>query len=648
MAEEIKKISQIKTDENNTYDLDAKYIYGTDASAVITGINSSIEALQSQVHGAIDTYVISVKKKGTRGYEEVVYSTAQSVSTTLVQLKQLLGLKETSSFKIGDIILMEETSFSNGKECYDRWVSRIFDQSIYLSILETQVGTHHHTIDLDYGDALTGVNQTTPTSSSMAKVGSEVTVVTGVSTSVLSTGYDVITSISYDNNGEYSLISPTQSEVSTDDSYKDAVGHSHTVLSHTHSVDISDLHNTFVSQTISAYTYLSTTTFTPHSHTPANVASPAVDVGDSDQIIYVYDGGDTDIFIKTISYDSENTSSESLTTDSGGGSTTSSITVSTSFGGDEEVYTENVGSHSHSVTVSTTENVVTSVTLQPSVITSIDYTDGSKPSVQSNVVTSIVPTAVSVVTDATLTGETTFINSWSCTVDSSGILSFNPNTATVGINPTTSLVSTISTITTGTQSEGSLPVLSYTSATQTYTSSVVTATGSAENAGGHNHAFSHTHSLPSHTHGIASHNHSYQKTVVSTSGNAYVSLSTSTYIPHTHNSTVSVASASTDMSSIDIVIGGSTTDVVQNLKSYVSFNTDNAESSTDTQYYDISITYPGLTISGKKFTTQSVTPAEDSGESPIKSITFTSGTFVNSISENTSTNLPGESNNSEQ
>ena len=160
-----KVIKQIKTDSSNVYTIDAPLWCG-----------KTFEDIESMIHGVVDTYVIpSTVSSTTSGYDKVVATTLAQTSTTKAILNTLTS--STATFKVGDIILMGATS--DGTKHFDRWVSKINGDTIYLDVLETQVATHHHTITTGSAKALTGVSKTTSTTNKMATVGSNTTVVTG-------------------------------------------------------------------------------------------------------------------------------------------------------------------------------------------------------------------------------------------------------------------------------------------------------------------------------------------------------------------------------------------------------------------------------------------------------------------------------------
>ena len=584
----------------------------------------TFDQIQGMVHGVIDTYVIPASNSTQPGYGTVVDSEENELTTKKSILNGLVTPANASgTYKLGDVILIGASS--DGTKKFDRWVSAVDGDNITLSVLETKVAKHHHTLGVTTPKekALTGATPTL-TTNAIPKVGTAVTVLTG-------TSGEVITSVTYDGNGVNTLA------IATATSADGGVGHSHTVNSHNHTVKFTP--STLVSQNVSAYTSLSSANYTPHTHTNATVAGAHVD---GSNITYVT-GGSTGSFIKTLTDSSAvNTGDRALTTNVNVDGLSTSTQASTDTVG-STVLTLSSGSHTHTVTTTTTESVITSVSLAGNVITSakLNYT---APTVQASVITSVTYTSTRAVSSVNLTGTKTFFSS--CSVDTAGVLSFETGTVAVSYD-TTYVVSTVHP-TTKSQSAGSTS-LSVSSVSQNYTSDVVSASGSAASAGAHQHGFSHTHAIPAHTHGVAAHNHTYVKTVASTTGNTYISLTTNTYTPHTHTN-VTVAGAHVDGTAIKYITGGTTTDVVRNLKAVEqSYTSTNSAPGTDKQYYKLSgnITFPGLTLGKKTLSTTTVTPAVAGDEKPIKSITYTSSNnFVTGVTVNnsgkTSTNIGGE------
>ena len=584
--------------------------------------------IQGMVHGVVDTYVIPASNSTKTGYSDVVESTASELTTTKTILNGLVTPANASgTYKLGDVILMGASS--DGVKRFDRWVSAVSGDNITLSVLETQVAKHHHTIGVSTSKskALTSANPT-PTTNAIPTVGSAITVLTG-------TSGDVITSVAHDDNGGHDLAIATATST-------DGVGHSHTVKSHSHTVKFTP--STLVSQTANAYTSLTSANHTPHTHTNTTVAGAHVDAS---KITYATGQGSKGTFIKTLTDSSSTTNTGSNTTGLTTGSNTTGLTTSTQASTDtvgSTVLTLSSGAHGHTVSTTTTTNVVTSVNLAANVTTSakLNYT---APTVQASVVTAVTYTSTKAVSSVNLTGTTSFFST--CSVDTSGVLSFG--TSSVGVSYATKTVASKISVTEKTQSAGSAS-LTVTSATQTYASGKVNASGNAAEAGAHQHGFSHTHAIPSHTHSVASHTHTYVKTVASTTGDAYTSLTTSSYTPHTHEN-ATVVGTTANGTAFKYVTGGSTTSVVRNLKdAEQSYTSGTSSPGTDTKYYKLSgdITFPGLTLGKKTLSTTTVTPAVAGTEKPIKSITYgSSSNFVTDVTlgdgdVKTSTNKGGE------
>lgn len=270
-------IKKIKTSAGE-HDIDAKYLGGY-----------TFEQIRGMVQGVAGTYVIGTSKSSENGYDDVVKSTSNTVTTTKSILNTLTGT--TESYKLGDIILMEEVS--DGVKVFDRWVSLVDGDNITLAVLETQVALHHHEVSSSKSTAITGVTPTS-TTNTMATVGNNVDVVSSGAGSV-------VTSVSFDDTAGYDLEISVGTET-------DGVGHSHTVESHDHSVSI--IPSDFVTETASAYTTLTTSTYTPHTHTTVNVAGVQSDGTD---ITYVT-GGETETFIKSLTDSEQTTGNTVLTT----------------------------------------------------------------------------------------------------------------------------------------------------------------------------------------------------------------------------------------------------------------------------------------------------------------------------------------------
>jgi hypothetical protein len=531
--------------------------------------------VEDLIHGVVDTYVIPTTKISTTGYNVVVGGTTTQVSTTVGTLKGLVSKQPSKEFKIGDVILMGATS--DGKNNFDRWVSNVSGEgdtaTITLDVLETQVATHHHTINVPTitstpATVLTSAIVGGTTTSNMAYAGTAKTVVTGAS----NVDETVITSVDYADDGDFDLVISTG--VSTD------YGHTHTVDAHNHSVTYA---KTKVSRTINVYTSLSTSSYTPHTHTVVSVAGKA----ESDGVItYATPTPQTSAtFIKTLTDASTNTDTGAATPGTNGVSLTTSVQVSTDTIGDI-VKTTSSGSHTHTVTTETDNNIVTAASVAAKVVTSVSYSAAQT------------------------------VTSWVASVNPSGVLSF---TAPI---------------------EDRVSIVSVTSAEQSRTLGKATSTGSAANAGGHQHGFSHTHSIAAHSHTVESHTHTYRKTVASESEYAITSLNSGTFNAHKHTiMSVAVASTSTSDSEISYVYGGVTATVVSDLTTEtVSATVGNATPGIHTVYQKITgtITHPGINATPKKLSlmlsTGTVTPAVNSGQKPVMSITTTSAKVVGNIS----------------
>ena len=146
----------------------------------------TFEEIQGMVQGVVGTFVISESKNNVEGYEDVVKSTESTVDTTSSVLNALTG--NTESYKVGDIILMEEVS--DGEKIFDRWVSKVDGENITLAVLETQVAKHHHEIKSTTGSALVGYE--VESTIAVPTVGEAVTVLTGAAGDVL-TSFDSAT-----------------------------------------------------------------------------------------------------------------------------------------------------------------------------------------------------------------------------------------------------------------------------------------------------------------------------------------------------------------------------------------------------------------------------------------------------------------------
>lgn len=621
MAEIIK---QIKTAAGEHL-IEAAFLTNGSGQKTYSDIHDEIEDVRSIAQGAIETYVIpSTVSSETSGYDKVVSTTSAQTSTTKAILDTLTNT--TSTYKVGDVILMGATS--DGTKHFDRWVSKISGDTIYLDVLETQVAKHHHTINIESSNskAITGVSTSSQTGT-LTIVSTAVNVLTSAAGTFL-------TSVDYGDDGSYDL------DINVGTS-ADGKGHTHTVDAHSHSFTPSSL----VSQTASAYTSLTSKSYTLHTHGAS--VSVAGKTNNSTAINVVTGVSEKDKFIINLKDSADQTTGSNtggLTAKANTEALSTSAQLSTDTIG-SVVNTVSAGEHTHTVSTTTTENVVKSATLAASVVTSVSY-DFKKPTVASNVVTSVTTVSKTAVTSATLTGSKTFMSSLDVTV-SGGILSFGWTTASVDISAPTTVMSTINTITSTSQSQGSLTISAPRSA-QSITSGTVSATGTAESAGSHSHGFSHTHTIPSHTHSIDSHTHTYVKTVASQTAEAIKTLTSQSYTPHTHDDSVMVApAASTDASATNIVTGGSQTKVVQTLKSS-SFSTGNSSPDTGTTYLKITgdITFPAISGTSGSVSTSSkdINPAATGTETALKSITFTSSNFITSVTSgtiNTSVNKGG-------
>lgn len=573
--------------------------------------------VESMIHGGVETYVIPESSSSISGYDGVVKNTGNTITITKSTLDSLVASGDkTGGYKVGDVILMEALG-TDAAPIFDRWVSKVETNNITLTVLETRVQTHHHTVTVPTisktsANVLTSAAVATTTTSNMAYVGSAVSVVTGVSGT-----QSVVTSVDHDNNGGHSL-------TITSGESKEDYGHKHTVDAHDHTVTYD---KTTVGSYVSVYTSLSTSSHTPHTHTVVSVAGKYTDGAD---INYVVDTPkSTDTFIKTLKDATSTTATGGATPGTNAVALTTSTQTSSDTVGDV-VKTTSSGTHSHNVTTTTNVDVVTSVSLANKVLTDINYT---APTVAGTVVTavSLSKSAVSTVT------------SWAATVDSDGILSF-------GVSTGDRISSITFTSSTSTQSAGSCTA---TSTNQTHTSGKVSSTGTAADAGAHQHGFSHTHAIASHSHTVDSHTHTYYKTIASEKASAITGLSTASYTPHTHTN-ISAAGISTNASAITYVYDGGKTSVVKDLSiTATSVTTGSATPGTNTVYQKVdgTITFPGLSLGTKSLSemlsTKSINPAADSGQKPAMTITTSSASVVGTITvgtstTKTSTNVGGE------
>jgi hypothetical protein len=342
MAEGV-DIKQIKIGDDLHY-IDAKKWNGHEFSEITNAL-----------HGVVDTFVIPTTKSSVSNYNTIVSNTSNTMETSKTTLDTLVATKSSGGYKIGDIVLLEK------QDAFDRWISKIDGNKVYLTVLETQVATHHHTLSVS-GDtkALTDVANTTPTE--LAKAGTAVSVVTGVTGN-----YGVLTSAVFSCNGTHDI-----KLYSVGYSDANAIAHSHVVTIPT------------FESTVSAYTTLMSDTFKTHTHTTTSVAGLPEN---GSEITYVTSANSTQSFVTGISINSTNTGSALTAT---GAVATSTSDVGTG------VLTTSSGDHTHGVTVDTGGKVVTSVRLASSVVTSVSYS---------------APTGSTVI-------------SWKCVVNGSGVLSF--------------------------------------------------------------------------------------------------------------------------------------------------------------------------------------------------------------------------------
>lgn len=617
-----KVVKQIKDSNNVLYTIDAPLWEGHRFSDV-----------QSMIHGVVDTYVIPAQSNAADGsdYKKVVETSAAQVSIAQNKLNALTST--TNTYKVGDIILMGATS--DGKVNFDRWVSKVSgtgdSATIYLDVLETQVATHHHTITTSTSTALTSITPGT-TVIDMATTGSDITVVTGKTSSDVTSGWDFLTSIEYTDDDKITF---TTSSISSETN----VGHSHTVNSHHHSVTLG--HDNLVSSRVGAYTSLTSVNRTLHEHnTGTTVAGSTTNESSATTIVT---GGDTTAVMTDLSYSEESTGKNTTGLATGSNETglsTSEQTSSDTIG--DIVKTTSAGSHSHTLSSAETADLVTSVSVAENVITNV--TASNNTNVASNVITGVTYVSTMVATGATV-GSTTSSNFFnSASVDSDGVLSFGASTALteVTVTYTSTYIGSVTSITSAIQSAAA-PTLTLTSTSQSVSTGKVSVSGTISANGSHTHGFSHTHSIPVHSHSIASHAHTYNKSIKNNTANAYTSLTSTSRTLHSHAKDASVAgSLKYDASETKIITGGSQTSVIESLVANQSFSTTSSNPTTDTQYYDIDIQYPGLTLKGRKFATDTITEASATTIKPIISLRSSSADFINSINEKTSKNNGGE------
>ena len=606
-------IKKIKTAAGE-HSIDATYLGG-----------HTFQEIESMVHGGIETYVIPTSKSTATGYSTIVNATTTTVSTTKSVLDALTNGQANGGYKLGDVILMEATS--DGTKVFDRWVSKVEGENITLAVLETQVATHHHEITGTSTKVITGVTPTS-TTNTLAKVGTAVNVVTGVSGDP-----SVVTSVTFvSNTGGHSFKVESATSTATN-----AAGHKHEISEHTHTFTPT----TLVSKTVEVYNELSTATHAIHTHSTTNVA--AVAASDS-KITFATTVKTSSSFIKTLKdSDSQDTGSASPTTQNNTTGLSTSVQLSTDTIGDI-VKTTSTGAHEHTVSTTTTATVATNVTTSAK----LNY---EKPNVAGTVVTGVsLNDAVKILDSATISAPTTtVVASFVPTVNASGILLFESPTSNVvtsaAITVTSKTVKNVVSYKTATQSAGSA-TLTVTSATQTYTSGKVSASGSAASAGAHQHGFSHVHAIPEHSHTVNAHTHTYVKTVASEKGMAITEMNTSSYQQHKHG-TATVVSQTNAGTPITYVTGGTKTSVIMSLKGD-EVTTSATSLETDTKYYNLtgSITMPTLSAPTLKLSTmlssKSITPAA-AGEKAIKSITLDSSNLIvlANLTEKTSTNIGG-------
>ena len=569
MAENLVTIKKIRTAAGDHL-IDATYLGG-----------HTFTEIEGMVHGAIDTYVIPASKDGVAGYDDIVKSGASEIGTTVTVLNSLVSPANASgSYKLGDVILMGQES--DGEKIFDRWVSAVDGEDITLSVLETKVAKHYHTIGTSTGNALTGV-ATKNMTSVIPVVGDAVTVVSGNGIPA-----KVVTSVTHDDKGEHDF-------TLTAESGDGSVAHSHTVDSHAH--DVSFNPKDFVGESVDTYTKLNTATYVKVTSSPVEVA----DVQSNDTTItYATGSGSTDTFVKTLKDSTLSTSEESLTT---GANADGLSTIE-----DDSLVTEEDGAHGHSVSVETTSDVVTSVTLVEKVMTGVSETHGSAD-VAETVVTSVASDSATVeVFDKSKSKDASIAVSsaaWSCGVEDDGVLVFDWSGNTMkNISDFTKEQTVVTSVTPNTSKQtGEFEInLTPSYGDQTSTSGKVQSAGSANENGAHTHGFSHIHTIPSHTHTIAAHSHTYDKSVTDATATAYTSLSTASHTTHTHGTKTVVASVTDGNSAFTYVTGGEKTAVVKDLKDdTLTYTSTSVGSVTDTKYVKLTgdITFPGLTVTSK-------------------------------------------------
>ena len=631
----------------STYDIAAQYL--TDASGnyiTYASIHDEIDSVQNDLkdkyddlvgiaQGVIDTYVIPTTKQTING--AIVGSEKHTTDEITVDTLASLVVPENKSgkFKVGDIILMEAES-TDGKKAFDRWVSWVSEdgKKVKLTVLESQVAKHYHALTLTPQTSKAYVSiKASDYTTTLATVDTETNVVYGASGSVM-------TGVGYANDG-----GATTTLKITNASGNTSVSHAHTIDAHKHSFDPS----TLVSDTANVYTHLDTDEYTPHTHGTVSVASVQSD-DTASKFTYatgaISDIDDQEFLINVKDSDATTDASSPKTGNNEGGAETNGVKTGTGVTVGDTVKTTSSGTHSHTVTVETGNNVVTSVDYAPNVVTSVVYTDGS---VQTKVVTGVSTDNVTVVTSWGAAPTSSFVTSWSCSV-TDGVLSFNPQTGNAVTSATTvstsKSVKVVNTISSDTQSNATCVV---TSATQSASKGSVTLTATVSEAGGHQHGFSHTHTLPTHTHTVNSHTHGYAKTIASQKAKAITSftLGTNSYTPHKHTS-VSVADVESNGSAFTYVTttaSSAKVNVVKSLKSSATVSDANLTMSSEYIGITGTITMPELVPSTSALSTllltKSIVPAKTASEQAIKSIEFDSKDFVTSVSGYTNENIGG-------
>lgn len=607
------RIKQIRTDASHIYDIEALH-FG----------NYTPEQWESMLHGSIDTYVIPLSKSSVSSYKTIVEATGNTISSVSKSTLDDL-VKVPGTYKLGDVILMEALG-TETTPIFDRWISNVTgsgDTATYtLSVLETQVATHHHKLPTPSTSSAIKSVKASSRSVNIPTVGTAVNVLTSAKGTF-------VTSVAYSNSG-------SDGKVLTSESGTGSVSHSHTVNAHNHSITFKP--TSLVSRNISAVYSVTSKNYTPHTHTSTTVATAAKN---GTAFTYVTGISQTDIFIKTLKYTSTNTGAASGNTGDSGELLTSTQASTDTVG--DVVKTKSAGTHKHTVTAATITSVVTDATVAANVVTSVKLTF-TKPTVQANVVTSVTKVAKTAASNVSLTGTKTFMSTWTASVDANGILSFSNTTATVGISSGSVTISGVSEITSGTQSAGSASIDAPRSAqSRTYGAPTISVT--CNDAGAHQHGFSHTHKIASHKHSLGSHTHTYSKAETSASAAAVINLTTGSHTPHSH-STVNVIATATNSTAIKYLDDVSTTSVVRDLLSTdQTFTTTSAAPETNVAYTRLSgtITFPGISAPTGSVTTSSasIKPAVEGTTTALSDITFNTGTFVTGYSSTMSNTKTG-------